>query len=184
MVDEALVTGESMPVPKTKGDVVIGGSINQNGALLIKATHVGGDTMLSQIVRLIEDAQTSKVSGVCVCMCVCMRAYVRACVCVCICKCVCVVHGRYGTLESLEVVSQCNMGYAGSPAPLMYGFAMAQVVLIHATTTSTLQAPIQRIADKIAGYFVPMIISFSAITFIGWLIAVLVCQYQDDGVSC
>ncbi|CAI8046627.1 Copper-transporting ATPase 1 [Geodia barretti] len=85
-----------MPVSKKVDDHVIGGTLNKNGALIMEATHVSGDTMLSQIVTLIEEAQTSK-------------------------------------------------------------------------------APIQRIADRIAGLFVPLILILSFLTFSGWFIFSEVC---------
>jgi Cu+-exporting ATPase len=59
-IDESMVTGESMPVSKSKGDKVIGATLNQTGTFKFKATRVGKDTLLSQIIKMVEEAQGSK----------------------------------------------------------------------------------------------------------------------------
>ncbi|MCJ1436854.1 hypothetical protein MMC27_006236 [Xylographa pallens] len=90
-VDESMVTGEAMPIMKYKGSLVMAGTVNGAGRLDFRVTRAGKDTQLSQIVKLVQEAQTSR-------------------------------------------------------------------------------APIQRIADKVAGYFVPIIIALGVFTFITWMI--------------
>lgn len=58
-VDESMLTGESMPVAKTAGSAVIGGTLNQSGVFRFKATKIGKDTALAQIIKMVEDAQAS-----------------------------------------------------------------------------------------------------------------------------
>jgi len=90
-VDEAMITGEPMPVEKQKDDLVIGGTVNQTGSFLMLAEKVGGDTVLSRIVNMVADAQRSR-------------------------------------------------------------------------------APIQKVADTVAGYFVPAVLASAIITFLVWAI--------------
>ncbi|WP_299821634.1 heavy metal translocating P-type ATPase [uncultured Jannaschia sp.] len=59
-IDESMITGEPVPVAKAVGAAIVGGTVNQTGALSFRATAVGGDTMLAQIIRMVEEAQGSK----------------------------------------------------------------------------------------------------------------------------
>ena len=90
-VDESMVTGESMPVDKSVGDKVIGGTLNASGSFVMRAERVGSETMLAQIVKLVSEAQRSR-------------------------------------------------------------------------------APMQRLADKVAAYFVPAVIATAVLAFLGWML--------------
>jgi Cu+-exporting ATPase len=90
-VDESMVTGESIPVDKSVGDKVIGGTLNASGSFVMEAERVGSETMLAQIVKLVSEAQRSR-------------------------------------------------------------------------------APMQRLADKVAAYFVPAVIATAVLAFLGWLL--------------
>lgn len=92
VVDESMLTGESIPVEKGPGDEVTGATVNRHGSFKLRATRVGRDTVLSQIVRMVEEAQGSK-------------------------------------------------------------------------------APIQRLADVVAGYFVPVVLAVALVALVGWLMA-------------
>lgn len=92
-VDESMLTGESIPVDKVTGDSLYGSTINKNGSIKIKATKIGRDTALAQIIKVVEDAQGSK-------------------------------------------------------------------------------APIQRLADKISGIFVPIVVGIAIVTFLVWFLVV------------
>ena len=59
--DESMATGESLPVTRRQGDEVIGSTVNQQGMLQVRATKIGKDTFLSQVVKLVEEAQGTKV---------------------------------------------------------------------------------------------------------------------------
>ena len=59
-IDESMITGESMPVDKAKGDIVVGATMNKTGSFTFKATKVGGETILAQIIKLVQEAQGSK----------------------------------------------------------------------------------------------------------------------------
>lgn len=59
-VDESMITGEPLPNEKNVGDIVIGGTLNKNGSFIFRATRLGSDTVLSQIIRLVKQAQSSK----------------------------------------------------------------------------------------------------------------------------
>lgn len=60
LIDESMITGESVPVTKEQGDDVIGGTVNQTGSFLMKAEKVGGETLLSQIIQMVSSAQRSR----------------------------------------------------------------------------------------------------------------------------
>ena len=125
-VDESMLTGESIPVEKAEGQEVIGGSVNYQGALTVKVTHVGKDTTLSKIVRMMEEAQekkapiskmADKVAGVFVPVVICL-AVLAACVWLLVGKDISFVLTIF--VSVLVIACPCALGLA-TPTAIMVG---------------------------------------------------------------
>ncbi|KAK0139070.1 Copper-transporting ATPase 2 [Merluccius polli] len=179
MADESLITGEPMPVSKRMGSRVIAGSINAQGGLLVEATHVGSDTTLSQIVKLVEEAQTSKVRVAVV-----LGKFIRfpldnqqlhrikANFMAIADEDVFVNRKKVHSINT-QIVFDATF-YILDVAKWPAGSTHDSRILMESGsflrgTMYQLGAPIQQFADRLSGYFVPFIAVVSVLTLLAWL---------------